>query len=167
MLTERRADSVIWAPLSLPSCCSSMLCHHCCVIIHNNPPNKQLLVGVVVVCMVSFGVVVGPLDVPPPLSQLITCNPPNEQMLISVGQVPCHLMSACSPCASSMASWLGCNMGCTMGDFVTYCTCTCIHCTHLHTIPVGTGFIHGFLVNTVVEAPQVFTVVIYHIFICI
>ena len=64
-------------------------------------------------------------------------------------------------------SCLGCNTGCTTGDFVTYCTHTCIHCTHLHTIPVGTGFIHRFLVNTVVEAPWVFTVVIYYIFICI
>jgi hypothetical protein len=73
------------------------------VIVRDNPPYEQLLVGVVLGA-VSFGVVVGLLYFPPPSSQPITCNPPDEQMLVGVGQVPCRLTLACSPCASSMPS---------------------------------------------------------------
>ena len=56
MLTERRVGSAIWRGLPSPSLG---------VIVRNNPPYEQLPVGVVP-GVVSFGVVVGLLYVPPP-----------------------------------------------------------------------------------------------------
>jgi hypothetical protein len=42
-------------------------------------------------------------------------------------------------------------MGYTAGEFDACRTRTCIHRTRQYTIPMGTGFNHGVLVNTTVQ----------------